>query len=118
MGRGIAPPETFPAVHPGHDTIALKQLILDGEIKVAGLESVLLQIGTVDLLNMFEQFRICIDDTPLYREHMLNKMLERINPSPTKGGQKFAPPPTFFSITFFKVNLSKIQTLRKILYQF
>ena len=78
MGRGIAPPETFPAVHPGHDTIALKQLILDGEIKVAGLESVLLQIGTVDLLNMFQQFRICIDDTPLYREHMLNKMLERI----------------------------------------
>ena len=35
-------------------------------------------LGTVDLLSMFQQFRICIDDTPLYREHMLNKMLERI----------------------------------------
>ena len=45
-------------------------------------------------------------------------IIRAVNPSRSKGGAKSCPPLRFFSITFLKINLSKILTLRKILYQF
>ena len=79
MGRNIKPPNCCEKIFPGHETWSIKDKLDKGEISLKEYTHVILQIGTVDCLNMFDQYRICEDDSNVYREHMVNKVKNRID---------------------------------------